>query len=58
MIMIVPLELSVSLFLAYLLNDEKKYEEFGKANTDGIFQFEAKGAKNILKEIDDNKIVW
>ena len=25
-----------------LLNDEKIYEEFGKANTDGIFQFEAK----------------
>lgn len=35
-----------------LLNDEKIYEEFGKANTDGIFQFEAKGAKNILKEIE------
>lgn len=34
-----------------LLNDKKIYEEFGKANTDGIFQFEAKGAKNILTEI-------
>ena len=35
-----------------LLNDKKIYEEFGKANTDGIFQFEAKGAKNILKQIE------
>ena len=35
-----------------LLYDENIYEEFRKANTDGIFQYEAKGAKNILMEID------
>uniref|UniRef100_UPI0037DBF337 DNA polymerase III subunit alpha n=1 Tax=Methanobrevibacter smithii TaxID=2173 RepID=UPI0037DBF337 len=37
-----------------LLNDKKIFDQFRIANTDGIFQFEAKGAKNILKTIDAN----
>jgi len=32
--------------------DEKIMKEFGKGNTDGIFQFESNGAKNILQQIE------
>ena len=35
-----------------LLNDKKIFDQFKIANTDGIFQFEAKGAKSILKTIN------
>lgn len=33
------------------LNDKACYENFKKANTDGVFQLESKGLKNILKKI-------
>lgn len=38
------------------LNDEKLHEQFGLGNTDGIFQFESNGAKEILKAIQSDCI--
>ena len=33
------------------LNDDKVYELFASANTEGIFQFESEGMKNFLKKL-------
>ena len=36
------------------LSDEQVYEEFGKANTTGVFQFESEGMKNFLRKLKPN----
>lgn len=37
--------------IAEHLDDDRIYEEFKKANTDGVFQFESSSAKSILQDI-------
>ena len=36
------------------LEDKKTYEEFSKANTSGVFQFESEGMRNFLKKLKPN----
>lgn len=36
------------------LNDKRVFEEFSKANTTGIFQFESMGMKNFLRKLKPN----
>jgi DNA polymerase-3 subunit alpha len=39
-----------------MLDDDKLYEQFCNANTDGIFQFEKEGAKDVLRRVQPDNI--
>ena len=38
------------------LNDEETFRMFGKADTDGVFQFESEGMKNVLQRLNPTNI--